>query len=137
MSYFKLDNLSNKINYANLAIDELGSVYESLLDYEPRIGRESLTVGKREIRRGEFYLDDRGTDRKTTGSYYTDGRLVAQLIESALVPVIDQALANKSSKAEKEAALLDLKIADIACGSGAFSVPPSKIGRATCVVANG
>ncbi len=36
LSYFKLDNLSNRINYANLAIDELGSVYESLLEYEPK-----------------------------------------------------------------------------------------------------
>ncbi len=120
LSYFKLNNLSNRINYANLAIDELGSVYESLLDYEPKLAKESFTLGKREIKRGEFYLDDRGTDRKTTGSYYTDSRLVAQLIESALVPVIQNALKGKISQAEKEAALLDLKVADIACGSGAF-----------------
>jgi hypothetical protein len=45
---------------------------------------------------------------------------VAQLIERALVPVIDQALAGKKTQPEKEEALLDLKIADIACGSGAF-----------------
>lgn len=120
LSYFKLDNLSNRINYANLAIDELGSVYESLLDYEPKLAKEPFTLGKREIKRGEFYLDDRGTDRKTTGSYYTDSRLVAQLIESALVPVIQNALKDKATQAEKEAALLDLKVADIACGSGAF-----------------
>ena len=120
LSYFKLDNLSNRINYANLAIDELGSVYESLLDYEPKLPREPITINKREIKRGEFYLDDRGTDRKTTGSYYTDSRLVAQLIESALVPVINNALAGKNTIGEKEQALLDLKVADIACGSGAF-----------------
>jgi len=120
LSYFKLDNLSNRINYANLAIDELGSVYESLLDYEPKLAKELTTSSKREIKRGEFYLDDRGTDRKTTGSYYTDSRLVAQLIESALVPVINNALEGKQTIAEKENALLDLKVADIACGSGAF-----------------
>lgn len=120
LSYFKLDKLSNRINYANLAIDELGSVYESLLDYEPKIAREVIKVGTREINRGEFYLDDRGTDRKTTGSYYTDSRLVAQLIESALVPVIDNAVNDKRSSEEKEKALLGLKVADIACGSGAF-----------------
>jgi hypothetical protein len=120
ISYFKLDNLSNRINYANLAIDELGSVYESLLDYEPKLAKAPLTLNKREINRGEFYLDDRGTDRKTTGSYYTDSRLVAQLIESALVPVINNALAGKNTIDEKEKALLNLKVADIACGSGAF-----------------
>ncbi len=120
LSYFKLDNLSNRINYANLAIDELGSVYESLLDYEPKLAIAPATLGKRGINRGEFYLDDRGTDRKTTGSYYTDSRLVAQLIESALIPVINNALTNKHTIEEKEQALLDLKVADIACGSGAF-----------------
>lgn len=120
LSYFKLDKLSNRINYANLAIDELGSVYESLLDYEPKLAKEPITINKREIKRGEFYLDDRGTDRKTTGSYYTDSRLVAQLIESALVPVINNALTGKNTIEEKEQALLDLKVADIACGSGAF-----------------
>ena len=120
LSYFKMDKLSNRINYANLAIDELGSVYESLLDYEPKLAREAITVGKREMKRGQFYLDDRGTDRKTSGSYYTDSRLVAQLIESALVPVINNVLVGKTTIAEKEQALLDLKVADIACGSGAF-----------------
>ena len=120
LSYFKLDNLSNRINYANLAIDELGSVYESLLDYEPKLAKEPTLLIKREITRGEFYLDDRGTDRKTTGSYYTDSRLVAQLIESSLVPVINNALEGKQSMVEKEHALLNLKVADIACGSGAF-----------------
>lgn len=120
LSYFELDNLSNRINYANLAIDELGSVYESLLDYEPKLARVDITIGKREIKRGEFYLDDRGTERKTTGSYYTDSRLVAQLIESALVPVIENALKAKTNQEQKEKALLDLKVADISCGSGAF-----------------
>lgn len=120
LSYFKLNNLPNRINYANLAIDELGSVYESLLDYEPKLPQEPITINKRKIKRGEFYLDDRGTDRKTTGSYYTDSRLVAQLIDSALIPVINNVLAHKTTAKEKEEALLDLKVADIACGSGAF-----------------
>jgi hypothetical protein len=120
LSFFKSENLINKINYANLAIDELGSVYESLLDYEPKLAKETTTVGNKQINRGTFYLDDRGTDRKTSGSYYTDSRLVAQLIDSALVPVVENAINNKSSQLEKETALLDLKVADIACGSGAF-----------------
>lgn len=120
LSYFKLDKLENRINYANLAIDELGSVYESLLDFEPKLAKEPTKIRNREIQRGEFYLDPRGTDRKTTGSYYTDSRLVAQLIESALVPVIHQALEKVETREEKEQALLNLKVADIACGSGAF-----------------
>jgi len=138
LSYFKMDNLSNRINYANLAIDELGSVYESLLDFEPKLAREAFKLGKREINRGQFYLDDRGTDRKTTGSYYTDSRLVAQLIESALIPVINNALAGKITIAEKENAILNLKVADIACGSGAFICAAlEKMGEELAVVRMG
>lgn len=138
LSYFKMDNLSNRINYANLAIDELGSVYESLLDFEPKLAQVAFTLGKREINRGQFYLDDRGTDRKTTGSYYTDSRLVAQLIESALIPVINNALVGKTTIAEKEKAILNLKVADIACGSGAFICAAlEKMGEELAVVRMG
>jgi len=138
LSYFQLDKLVNRINYANLAIDELGSVYESLLDYEPKIALENAKVGKRDIYGGQFYLDDRGTDRKTTGSYYTDSRLVAQLIESALVPVIDKAIEGKYSIKEKEEAILDLKVADIACGSGAFICAAlEKLGEVLAVIRKG
>lgn len=114
--------LKTKINYATLAIDELGSVYESLLDYEPRLLKENTEINGRNCKRGEFVLDDRSTERKTTGSYYTDSRLVAQLIDSALVPVIENALKDKNTDEEKRTALLELKVADIACGSGAFLI---------------
>lgn len=122
LCFFTEKQLKNKINYATLAIDELGSVYESLLDYEPRLLQENTEISNRNCKRGEFVLDDRSTERKTTGSYYTDSRLVAQLIDSALVPVIENALKDKTSDDTKRAALLDLKIADIACGSGAFLI---------------
>ncbi|HOW39509.1 MAG TPA: hypothetical protein PL123_03125 [Bacteroidales bacterium] len=138
LSYFSVDNIVNRINYANLAIDELGSVYESLLDFEPKIAAADIKIGNRQIRRGEFYLDSRGTERKTTGSYYTDSRLVAQLIDSALVPVIDNALAEKLSPGEKEKALLDLKVADIACGSGAFLIAGmEKLGERLALIRKG
>jgi hypothetical protein len=120
LCFFTENKIKSKINYATLAIDELGSVYESLLDYEPRLLSESIEFNGRNCKRGEFILDDRSTERKTTGSYYTDSRLVAQLIDSALVPVIENALGEQTTNEEKKLALLDLKVADIACGSGAF-----------------
>lgn len=122
LCFFTEKKLKNKINYATLAIDELGSVYESLLDYEPRLLKENAEINGRICKRGEFVLDGRSTERKTTGSYYTDSRLVAQLIDSALVPVIENALKDKATDEEKREALLALKVADIACGSGAFLV---------------
>lgn len=97
-------------------------MYESLLDYEPRLLKKAAEIDNKPCKRGAFVLDSRSTERKTTGSYYTDSRLVAQLIDSALVPVIENAINTKSTLAEKRAALLELKVADIACGSGAFLI---------------
>lgn len=122
LCFFTDKGLKNKINYATLAIDELGSVYESLLDYEPRLLKENTEIENIVYKRGSFILDDRSTERKTTGSYYTDSRLVAQLIDSALIPVIESALKDKITNETKRAAILDLKVADIACGSGAFLI---------------
>jgi len=100
-----------RINYGALDVEELGSVYESLLDYQPVIVEQhgSLT----------FDLVS-GTERKTTGSYYTPPELVNELIESALVPVIDERLSTAKTTEEKERALLDIKVCDPACGSGHF-----------------
>jgi hypothetical protein len=135
LSYFCEDNIRHRINYTTLAIDELGSVYESLLDYQPCLLKEdSVKNGKLLARRGVFLLEGNSTERKTTGSYYTDSRLVAQLVDSALVPVIENALhaaeaqlaAREEAVTEEmrqralEAAILDLKVADVACGSAAF-----------------
>ena len=122
LCFFNDKGLKNKINYATLAIDELGSVYESLLDYEPRLLKENTEIGNTVYKRGTFILDDRSTERKTTGSYYTDSRLVAQLIDSALLPVIESAIKDKTTAEAKRTAILGLKVADIACGSGAFLI---------------
>jgi hypothetical protein len=58
-----------------LDVEELGSVYESLLDFHPQVVQRQGIY--------EFQLVT-GSDRKTTGSYYTPPELVGQLIKSAL-----------------------------------------------------
>jgi hypothetical protein len=76
-----------------------------------------------------------GTDRKLTGSYYTPPELVAELIKSALVPVIEDRLKDAKAKAEKEAALLSIKVVDPACGSGAFLVQAlDKLSEQLCII---
>src|SRR5205807_1806219 len=97
--------------------EELGSVYESLLEFHPDLSDDAA---------GQLKFDlIFGSDRKTTGSYYTPPELVNELVESALVPVLKDRLAavekikNQKSKIENStAALLSLKIIDPACGSG-------------------
>jgi hypothetical protein len=100
-----------RINYAALDVEELGSVYESLLDFHPQL---SVLHGQH-----QFCLVT-GSDRKTTGSYYTPRDLVGQLIKSALEPVMAERLQGLTIPAQKEQALLSLKVIDPACGSGHF-----------------
>ncbi|MGI9862836.1 N-6 DNA methylase [Moorella naiadis] len=100
-----------RVNYAALDVEELGSVYESLLDYHPDLKASGSEVA--------FSLLA-GTDRKSTGSYYTPRALVEELVASALVPVLHDKLAGKNTREEKEGAILSLKVCDPACGSGHF-----------------
>lgn len=70
-----------RVNYATLHVEDLGSVYESLLEYQPVIERQNGQLSF------AFVL---GSEPKTTGSYYTRPELVQELIKSALGPVIEQ-----------------------------------------------
>ncbi len=97
-----------RVNYAALDTEELGSVYESLLDYHPAV----VFTG----RRPRFDLAP-GSERKSTGSYYTPPPLVNELVRSALEPVIAERL---KGAADPEQALLSIKVCDPACGSGHF-----------------
>jgi len=108
---------ATRINYRDMDTEELGSVYESLLELIPRINPGTLPwsfgfIGDAE---GE---SDQGNARKTSGSYYTPDSLVQELIQSALLPVIDQRL--KANPEQPRAALLSIKVCDPACGSGHF-----------------
>jgi len=100
-----------RINYAALDVEELGSVYESLLDYHPQIDPSGPVP--------RFKLAS-GSERKSTGSYYTPAELVGELIRSALDPVIEEHLREAKTKDEKKKALLSIKVLDPACGSGHF-----------------
>lgn len=106
-------NLVN-INYRSLDVEELGSVYEGLLELHPVI--ENIEAGNPAHINFTFH---EGTDRKTTGSYYTRPELVNELIKSALIPVIEERLKEQAGNKEAQAkALLKLKVCDAAAGSG-------------------
>jgi hypothetical protein len=86
-------------------------VYESLLDYRPQIDTSGAVP--------RFELAP-GSERKSTGSYYTPPELVAELIRSALDPVIEERLKPARTLQEKERAILSIRVLDPACGSGHF-----------------
>ena len=87
-----------RVNYAALDVEELGSVYESLLDYHPVVMASSEWRVASSFRFELVY----GSERKSTGSYYTPPELVAELIRSALEPVIEERLAEAKRMASSE-----------------------------------
>ncbi|MBO9312247.1 MAG: N-6 DNA methylase, partial [Chloroflexus sp.] len=106
-----------RVNYAALDTEELGSVYESLLDYHPVITGGTFTLSL-------------GSERKTTGSYYTPPQLVQELVTSTLKPVLAERLQAARTQEAKIAALLNLKVLDPACGSGHFLLAAARyLGR--------
>ena len=99
------------VNWRDLEIEELGSVYESLLELTPLLVDDGRGFAFAEA--GEA----KGHARKTTGSYYTPDSLVQALLDSALNPVLDRIDAEAEDPAS---ALLSMTVLDPACGSGHF-----------------
>ncbi|MBP6733138.1 MAG: N-6 DNA methylase [Chromatiaceae bacterium] len=107
------------VDYRNMGPEELGSVYESLLELVPDIDLAARQFGFVGVaREGGTTEAIRGNARKTSGSYYTPDALVQESIKSALDPVIAQRLA--ANPANPIAALLAIRVIDPACGSGHF-----------------
>jgi hypothetical protein len=101
-----------RVNWRDMGPEELGSVYESLLELDPQI-----TQGGRRFAFAQSG-ESRGHARKTSGSYYTPDSLVQVLLDSALEPVVQHTMA--AHPEDPVAALLQLSIVDPACGSGHF-----------------
>jgi N-6 DNA Methylase len=118
-----------RVSFAGLDVEEFGSVYEALLDYHPQVTIEG--------ERSSFELVA-GSERRSTGSYYTPPELVRELIKSALEPVIADRLAKAATKDDEERALLALKVCDPASGSGHFMLAAARrIGRELARVRSG
>ncbi len=149
LSLYENKGQLRRVNYGALNVEELGSVYESLLDFTPQFRQQNGVY--------EFVLVI-GSDRKTTGSYYTPPELVAQLINCALEPVIEEKLRSllsplsrsllrfsaeekekEGAKAQQqEQALLSLKVCDPACGSGHFLLAAARrIGKELAIIRTG
>ncbi|PAT41769.1 Eco57I restriction-modification methylase domain-containing protein [Vandammella animalimorsus] len=103
------------VDYRNMGPEELGSVYESLLELAPSIDLPARCFGF--VGHAEE-SSTAGNARKLSGSYYTPDSLVQALIQSALDPVIEQRLA--ANPARPTEALLAIRVIDPACGSGHF-----------------
>ncbi len=117
LAFFRKGSSLVRVNYRDMDVEELGSVYESLLELHPlvEVGAVPWTfnfVG------GSKGKKTKGSERKLTGSYYTPPTLVSELVRSTLDPVITEAI--NSRREDPRAAILGLRVVDPACGSGHF-----------------
>jgi len=90
-------NGRTRIAYRDLDVEELGAVYEQVLEYEPRAGQLART---RDL-------------RKSTGAFYTPRALTSYLVRETLAPLFAKRTADE---------ILRLRVLDPAMGSGAFLV---------------
>jgi hypothetical protein len=90
-----------RISYADLGVEQLGAVYERVLDYEPSAAA------------GPIVLTRTSCERKASGSFYTPRSMTDFLVRRALSPLVE------GQSVER---ILSLRIVDPAMGSGAFLV---------------
>ncbi|MBI4506368.1 MAG: N-6 DNA methylase, partial [Chloroflexi bacterium] len=111
LSWVRVAKVTRRVNYRDMDAEELGGVYEGLLERQPQLLADPLQP------RFEFVGSGQ---RKQTGSYYTPTPLVQELIRSALEPVIADRLKGAKTADERKQALLSITVCDPACGSGHF-----------------
>ncbi|MFD1255227.1 Eco57I restriction-modification methylase domain-containing protein [Mucilaginibacter terrae] len=116
LSYFENGNgVLISVNYGGLDVEEFGSVYEGLLE---------LKLNVRKIEGSEEYSFgfDSSSERGKSGSHYTPEELVQPLIKYSLENLIEDRIKTfqqkKLTKENTIQSLLNLKVVDVACGSG-------------------
>lgn len=112
LAWIARDGATERVNWRDMGPEELGSVYESLLELVPLIAESAQSF---QFAGG---AETKGNARKLSGSYYTPDSLVQALLDSALEPVIAQ---KKAERPDDEAgAILSINVIDPAVGSGHF-----------------
>ncbi len=91
----------HRIAYHDLGVEQLGSVYERVLEYEPAQTPAAIVLKKT------------STERKATGSFYTPRSITEFVVRRTLHPFVDHKTADE---------ILSLRVVDPAMGSGAFLV---------------
>ncbi|MGH2350660.1 MAG: Eco57I restriction-modification methylase domain-containing protein, partial [Chloroflexota bacterium] len=101
------------VDYRNLAVRHLGTIYEGLLEYHLEARAEGTwTVA---------LLNDKG-ERHATGSYYTPDYVVKYIVDQTLGPALDDAVEAGGDDQSTIDAILALNVLDPAMGSGHFLV---------------
>ncbi|MEI9409152.1 Eco57I restriction-modification methylase domain-containing protein [Mesorhizobium salmacidum] len=129
LSFIQVEGRRRYINYRDLSVQQLGSIYERLLEHE--IVRED----------GEVRVRPNIFARKGSGSYYTPDDLVSLVIDETIGPLVERTMSAFHERLQEQDGLpsasrrlgaltrfdpamrlLELKICDPAMGSGHFPV---------------
>jgi hypothetical protein len=138
--------LGKRSSFAELGVDQLGSIYEGLLVLEPhratgprvlvRWGSERRVLDPtvldglkavRELQAGDFVLESASGRRKGTGSFYTPAEITDYLAHAAIDPIVEPILARAAENPLAAGELLALRVCDPAMGSGAFLVQAARV----------
>ncbi len=113
LSHREEDGRARYINYRDLSVQQLGSVYERTLEY-------GLTVADD----GRVVVDADDTRRHQSGSYYTPDSLVMLIIEKTVGPLVEERL--EAFRAEAEALAHDRRAKEQRCAYLPNSTQPSR-----------
>ncbi len=143
------DGYQGPVDFRNIGVREFGVIYEGLLESELSLAEQPLTIddeghyvpidsdGQQTlddddediiVDEGQVYLHGQSGERKATGTYYTKSRFVEHLLDHSLEPALDDHLDRIDRLREEEGehaaadAFFDLRVSDIAMGSGHFLV---------------
>ena len=102
------EKAGKRIDYQNLGVRHLGSIYEGLLEYDIKQADKNMIITKKGIyvdaqfaedmqyepkgfrKKNELYLSTGGLAKKGTGSYFTPEPIVQYLVQEGLKPLFLQ-----------------------------------------------
>jgi len=119
------------VDYRDLEVRHLGSIYEKLLEYELKLATDADHPEDKAP--GQVYLQTGSGERKVTGSYYTPDYIVRFIVEKTLEPLLTAITQRHAAPAEDGTwivnnptalvnDILALNVLDPATGSGHFVV---------------
>lgn len=129
LGYVKVDNEYQQIPYNYFSPRQLGSIYESFLEFQLKFAETDLIYRDKKwqkanlssrhlantklpcVNKGQLYFEKNKEDRKKSGSYYTPDFIVRYIVDETLAPLV---------KGKKSSEILKLRVCDPAMGSSHF-----------------
>ena len=132
------DGEAGKVDFGDLGVRQIGTIYEGLLSYEVAFATTDLRIDRRaegepyveahpgeqaDVPAGAPHIRSPQGGRKATGSYYTPAFAVERLVDRAVRAELEEHLATVGGAMDlPTTALFDFRVCDPAMGSGHFLV---------------